>query len=48
MKAGRMARRHDRPIAPAPAANAGEAGMASLERVCAAVRACLGRAGAVS
>jgi hypothetical protein len=81
---GVMARRHDRPTAPAPAgdgaatgpsspyafayeacdipagmtirefrafraaANAGEAGMASLERVCAAVRACLGRAGAVA
>jgi hypothetical protein len=77
-----MARRHDRPIAPARAgdpvvgrlspyafayeacdipagmtirefralrvaAAAGEARMA-LERVCAAVRACLGRAGAVS
>jgi hypothetical protein len=30
------------------AADAGELGMASLERVCAAVRACLGRAGAVA
>ena len=79
-----MARRHDRPIAPAPAgdgaaagrlspyafayeacdipagmtirefralraaADAGEAGMASLERLRVAVRACLGRAGAVA
>jgi hypothetical protein len=79
-----MARRHGRPIAPAPAgggatvgrlspyafayeacdipagmtirefrasraaADAGEVRMASLERVCAAVRARLGRAGAVA
>jgi hypothetical protein len=30
------------------AADAGEVRMASLERVCAAARACLGRAGAVA
>jgi hypothetical protein len=30
------------------AADAGDVGMASLERLCAAARACLGRAGAVA